>query len=144
MHIISPKHKRIVKHYQGARPIFTKYQLEKQIASIYENRVELKSGGSIVIEQAEALVAIDVNSGKSIRQESIERTGDISQATFNKIKDRYQRNLELSARHIRELIDRRLIRKKGPEAISAIKDAYRVLKNGFADLKVSEDEFIQI
>ena len=74
MHIISPKHKKIVKHYHGARPIFTKYQLEKQIASIYENRVELKSGGSIVIEQAEALVAIDVNSGKSIRQESIERT----------------------------------------------------------------------
>ncbi|MFC1718131.1 DUF6079 family protein, partial [Candidatus Poribacteria bacterium] len=77
-------------------------------------------------------------------QESIERTGDISQTTFNKIKDRYQRNLELSARHIRELIDRRLIRKKGPEAISAIKEAYRVLKNGFTDLKISEDEFIQI
>jgi len=77
-------------------------------------------------------------------QEAIERTGDISQATFNKIKDRYQRNLELSARHIRELIDRRLIRKKGPEAISAIKAAYSVLKNGFADLKISEDEFIQI
>ena len=77
-------------------------------------------------------------------QEAIERTGDISQTTFNKIKDRYQRNLELSARHIRELIERRLIRKRGPQAISAIKEAYGILKNGFADLKISEDEFVQI
>ena len=77
-------------------------------------------------------------------QEAIEKTGDISQVTFNKIKDRYQRNLELSARHIRELINRRLIRKKGPEAISAIKGAYKILKNGFSDLKISEEDFIQI
>lgn len=77
-------------------------------------------------------------------QESIEKTGDISQTTFNKIKDRYQRNLELSARHIRELIDRRLIRKKGTQAVSAIKEAYGILRDGFSDLKISEDEFIQI
>jgi len=77
-------------------------------------------------------------------QESIEKTGDINQATFNKIKDRYQRNLELSARHIRELLDRRLIQKKGPQAISAIGEAYHVLKNSFTDLKIGEDEFLQI
>lgn len=77
-------------------------------------------------------------------QEAIEKTGDISQTTFNKIKDRYQRNLELSARHIRELIDRRLVRKKGPEAISSIKSAYQILKNGFSDLRIGEDEFLQI
>ena len=77
-------------------------------------------------------------------QESIERAGDISQTTFSKIKDRYQRNLELSARHIRELIDRRLIRKKGAQALSAIREAYHILKNSFSDLKISEDEFIQI
>jgi len=72
--IISPKHAKIVKHYTGPKPIFTKYQLEDQIATIFENRVELKSGGSIVIQQSEALVAIDVNSGKSTQQRSIERT----------------------------------------------------------------------
>ena len=54
--IISPKHTRIVKLYKGDKPIFTKYELESQIASIYENRVDLKSGGSIVIDQTEALV----------------------------------------------------------------------------------------
>ncbi len=77
-------------------------------------------------------------------QESIEKTGDISQTTFNKIKDRYQRNLELSAKHIRELLDKRLIQKKGPSAISAIKSAYHTLKNSFNDLRISEEEFLQI
>ena len=74
IHIISPKHTRIVKLYEGDKPIFTKYELENQIASIYENRVDLKSGGSIVIDQTEALVAIDVNSGKSTQKRSIEQT----------------------------------------------------------------------
>jgi ribonuclease E len=78
IHIISPKHSNIIKHYTGAKPIFTKYQLEDQIANIFENRVELKSGGSIVIEQSEALVAIDVNSGKSIHQRSIEQTAFVT------------------------------------------------------------------
>jgi len=72
--IISPKHTKIVKLYQGAKPIFTKHQLEEQITSIFESRVELKSGGSIVIEQTEALVSIDVNSGKATSKTSIEQT----------------------------------------------------------------------
>jgi len=72
--IISPKHTKIVKHYKTDRPIFTKYQLEEQIASIYESRVKLKSGGHIVIAQTEALVAIDVNSGKATQKKSIEQT----------------------------------------------------------------------
>jgi ribonuclease E len=72
--IISPKHTKIVKHYKMDRPIFTKYQLEEQIASIYESRVKLKSGGYIIIAQTEALVAIDVNSGKATQKKSIEQT----------------------------------------------------------------------
>ena len=73
MQIISPKHTRIVKLHNGAKPIFTKFELENQIASVFENRVNLKSGGSIVIDQTEALVAIDVNSGKATKK-SIEQT----------------------------------------------------------------------
>ena len=63
-----------MKLYKGAKPIFTKYQLEDQLASIFENRVELHSGGSIVIEQTEALVTIDVNSGKGRQKKTIEET----------------------------------------------------------------------
>jgi ribonuclease E len=72
--IISPKHTKIVKHYKGDKPIFTKYQLEDQISSIYEGRVKLKSGGSVILTQTEALVAIDVNSGKATQKKSIEQT----------------------------------------------------------------------
>jgi len=72
--IISPKHTKIVKHYKGEKPIFTKYQLENQIASIFESRVNLKSGGYIIITQTEALVAVDVNSGKGSHKDSIRQT----------------------------------------------------------------------
>jgi ribonuclease E len=72
--IISRKHHKIVKLYKGAKPIFTQFGIENQIAAIFESRVNLKSGGSIVIEQTEALVSIDVNSGKSTHEKSIEKT----------------------------------------------------------------------
>ena len=72
--IISPKNVKIVKHHKEDRPIFSKHQLEEQIASIFESRVGLKSGGSIVIQQTEALVSIDVNSGKATHKKSLEQT----------------------------------------------------------------------
>ena len=72
--VISRRHVKIVKLHKGRSPIFSKFQLEDQIASIFENRVSLKSGGSIVIQQTEALVAIDVNSGKSTHQKNVEQT----------------------------------------------------------------------
>ncbi|MFH1152250.1 MAG: Rne/Rng family ribonuclease [Pseudomonadota bacterium] len=72
--VIAPKQQGIVKPYRGEKPIFTKYQIEEQIASIYESKVQLKSGGAIVIEQTEALVSIDVNSGKSTGKKNIEQT----------------------------------------------------------------------
>ena len=74
MSIIASKRKKIVKFYKIDKPLFTKFQLEEQIASIFKNRVDLKSGGSIVISPTEALVSIDVNSGKATHQKSIEET----------------------------------------------------------------------
>ncbi len=72
--IVSPKQAKAVKLYKEEEPIFTKYELEKQIGSIFESRVNLKSGGSIVIEPTEALVSIDVNSGKATQKKNIEQT----------------------------------------------------------------------
>jgi ribonuclease E len=74
MAMIAPKQKKIVKLFKGEKPIFTKYQLEEQIASIFKRDVPLKSGGFLVIEQTEALVSIDVNSGKSTKRKNIEET----------------------------------------------------------------------
>lgn len=53
-------------------PIFNKFKVEKQISSLYEKKISLPSGGSIVIDHTEALVAIDVNSGKSTRESGVE------------------------------------------------------------------------
>ena len=63
-----------VKLHREKRPIFSKYQLEEQIDQLYEKRVPLPSGGSLVIEPTEALVSIDVNSGKSSGERGVEDT----------------------------------------------------------------------
>jgi ribonuclease E len=63
-----------VKLHKEKRPIFSRFQLEEQIDQIYEKRVSLPSGGSIIIEPTEALVSIDVNSGKSSGERGIEDT----------------------------------------------------------------------
>jgi len=65
MKIMAPRDHRLVKLYKEKGPIFDHYSIEKQIESIYSNRVPLKSGGSIVIDSTEALISIDVNSGRS-------------------------------------------------------------------------------
>lgn len=70
--IISPKHEATVRHYDGLKPIFSHYGVEVQIESIFRRRVELPSGGSLVIEPTEALVAIDVNSGRLIHEKDFE------------------------------------------------------------------------
>jgi len=69
-----PKFEKRVKMHQEKRPIFSRYQIEEQIDQIYEKKVPLKSGGSLVIEPTEALVSIDVNSGKSTGERNVEDT----------------------------------------------------------------------
>jgi ribonuclease E len=61
-----------VKLHRGSRPIFNQYSVEDQIESIYQSRVSLPSGGSIVIDPTEALVAIDVNSGSTSKGQNFE------------------------------------------------------------------------
>jgi len=63
-----------VKQHRGSRPIFNLYQVEEQIEQIYQPNVKLPSGGSIVISPTEALVAIDVNSGRTAKDKNFEET----------------------------------------------------------------------
>ena len=65
---VMPAKAKIIKLYSGDRPLFSKFDLEEQIESIYKRRVPLKSGGEIVIDGTEALTAIDVNSKGAPRQ----------------------------------------------------------------------------
>jgi ribonuclease E len=71
---VMPRYQGRVKLYRDKKPLFAKYQLEEQIEAIYSHKVELKSGGSIVIDPTEALVAIDVNSGRATKEKGIEET----------------------------------------------------------------------
>ena len=71
---MSPRHVHTLKLYKDNLPIFTRFQLEDQIDRIYSERVPLKSGGTIVINPTEALVSIDVNSGRCTSQKEIEDT----------------------------------------------------------------------
>lgn len=72
VNLIMPEQKAIIKEHTDKIPLFYKYKVEDQIAQLYNNRVDLPSGGSIVIDQTEALVTIDVNSGKATKEKSVE------------------------------------------------------------------------
>jgi ribonuclease E len=71
---VMPQYQRRVKLYQERRPLFAKFNLEGQIEAIYARQVPLKSGGTICIDPTEALVSIDVNSGRLGKSRSIEHT----------------------------------------------------------------------
>ena len=69
-----PEYRRKLKYYADEVPLFTRFQIESQIESAYSHKVNLPSGGSIVIDHTEALVAIDINSARATRGGDIETT----------------------------------------------------------------------
>lgn len=86
LQIVMPRYVNRLHFYEGREPLFHKYHLDEEISLIHQRKVPLKQGGSIVIDQTEALVAIDVNSGNFRADNSAEETA-------------YQMNL-LAAREI--------------------------------------------
>jgi len=74
MRLLMPTHVKSVVPYRDSQPVFAKAGVEAQLDAMFSNQVTLKSGGYIVINQTEALVAIDVNSGRSTREHNIEDT----------------------------------------------------------------------
>src|SRR5208282_2889451 len=74
MRLLMPSHVRNVQFYSEPQPVFAKWGAESQLDALFHNQVTLKSGGYLVINQTEALVAIDVNSGRSTREHNIEDT----------------------------------------------------------------------
>ena len=74
MRMLMPSHAKNVKLFHDALPVFTRYGIESQLDAMFQPVVQLRSGGYIVLNQAEALVAIDVNSGRATREHHIEDT----------------------------------------------------------------------
>ncbi len=74
MKMLMPSHAKNVQRYKGSIPIFLKHKVEQQLDQMYQPTVQLKSGGYLVIQQTEALVSIDVNSGKATKERNVEAT----------------------------------------------------------------------
>ena len=74
MKMIMPSHAKNVKHYMDSMPLFARFQVETFMDGMFNPTVQLKSGGYLVIGITEALVAIDVNSGRATKEGSIEQT----------------------------------------------------------------------
>jgi ribonuclease E len=90
MKLLMPSHIRRVKQYADPTPVFQRYGVEDQLTAMYQPVVQLKSGGYLVINPTEALVSIDINSGRSTREHNIEQTA-------------YATNLEAAAEIARQL-----------------------------------------
>ncbi|MCA3589205.1 MAG: ribonuclease E/G, partial [Methylocystis sp.] len=74
MKMLMPSQLKAIKAHREAQPLFARYSVESQLDAMFSNNVTLKSGGYIVINPTEALVSIDVNSGRSTREHNIEDT----------------------------------------------------------------------
>ena len=74
MKMIMPNHVKKIKKYRDKTPLFIKEKIELKLNEIFDTQVKLNSGGYLVINPTEALVSIDVNSGKSIKQKNVEST----------------------------------------------------------------------
>ena len=74
MKMLMPSHAKNVKSYKDKIPLFLRYNVERQIENSLKSIVQLKSGGYLVIHPTEALVSVDVNSGKSTKERNVERT----------------------------------------------------------------------
>ena len=96
---LMPELSKNIKLYKDKTPLFTKMGVEKQLDNMMVPKVELKSGGYIIINQTEALVAIDVNSGKATKQHSVEET-----ATQTNLEASKEIALQLKLRDLAGLI----------------------------------------
>ena len=74
MKILMPKSVKKIKKYRDKQPLFIKEKIEEKLNEIYDTQVKLNSGGYLVINPTEALVSIDINSGRSIKQKNVEST----------------------------------------------------------------------
>ena len=124
LQLVMPRHVNRLQLYEGKEPLFHKYKLEEEIASIHKREVPLRSGGSIVIDPTEALVAIDVNSGSFRTDDSAEETAYQLNLAAAKEIARQLRLRDLGGVIVNDFIDmRREKHRRGVER--ALRDAMK-------------------
>src|SRR5262245_4145526 len=124
LQLVMPRYVSHLHLYEGREPLFHKYKLESEIAQIYQRKVPLRSGGSIVIDQTEALVAIDVNSGNFRAEDDAEETAYQLNISAAKEIARQLRLRDLGGVIVNDFIDmRREKHRRGVER--ALRDALK-------------------
>jgi len=124
LHLVMPRYVSRLQLYEGKEPLFYKYHLDEEIAKIHRREVPLKAGGSIVIDQTEALVAIDVNSGSFRAEDSAEETAYRMNLLAAKEIARQIRLRDLGGVIVNDFIDMRR-EKHRRDVERAVRDAVR-------------------
>jgi Rne/Rng family ribonuclease len=141
--IVMPRYANRIKHFQEAEPLFHKYGIEAEIARIQQRKIPLPMGGSIVIEQTEALVAIDVNSGSFRAENNAEETAYQMNLQAAKEIGRQLRLRDLGGVIVNDFIDMRDEKhKRGVER--ALRDALRRDRARTKILKISQFGLIEM
>ena len=138
-----PRSKTRLIRYSDRLPLFSRYDLEPQIDRIYERRVELQSGGSIVIDATEALTAIDVNSGRSTRAATQEETALHTNLEAASEVARQLRLRDLGGIVVVDFIDMRAS-KNQRRVEKAVKDALKVDKARSTVGRISANGLLEI
>src|SRR5436853_6375123 len=110
MRMLMPSHAKNVKLYKDTQPVFTRYGIESQLDAMFTPTVQLRSGGYIVLNQTEALVAIDVNSGRATREHHIEDTALKTNHEASEEIERQLRLPELAGTIVTDLLHKRAAR----------------------------------
>jgi len=130
-------------HYTDRLPLFSRYQLEEQIDRIYQRKVELPSGGSIVIDGTEALTAIDVNSGRATRGKSQEETAVTTNLEAAREVARQLRMRDIGGLVVVDFIDMRSVKNRR-EVEKTIRDAMKDDKARTTASRLSENGLLEI
>lgn len=113
--LVMPRNRNLVKLYKETKPLFSEYNVEEQIESIYQRTVQLPSGGSIVIDIGEAMASIDVNSGKTKGGLDLEETAVTTNLEAAKEVARQLRLRDLGGLIVVDFID--MFQKKNKSAV---------------------------
>lgn len=142
-HQVMPRNKKVLTQYQDRVPLFTRYRVEAQVEGIFGRRADLPSGGYVLIDPTEALISIDVNSGRSTRQKSQEETALHTNMEAAVEIARQLRLRDLGGLIVIDFID--MSTRKGNRAVEkALKDALKVDKARTYIGKISDNGLMEV
>jgi ribonuclease E len=143
IHTVMPRSRKAITLYEERMPLFAQHRVEEQIEAVFARRVDLPSGGYILIDPTEALTSIDVNSGRSTRAKSQEETAVHTNIEAASEIARQLRLRDLGGLIVIDFIDMSL-NKQNRQVEKTIKDALKVDKARSYVSKISENGLLEV